>query len=1112
MLKRLESPNFAVSTTPNPVVARPAGSSAGLAGSMPVCAATSAAAAQRHHERSGASTAAASSAGTAAAEVRQPNDPAGPVTDDELASATGVQRLWLRLARVCHRTLASHAFETFITLVICLAGTLVGLQTYPEYADSHALEVVDGVILAIFIAEIVLKAIAKKYRPHAFFTDREMWHWNLFDFLIVLACLIPGPLQEQAALLRLLRLLRVLKLLKMIEMLQVILRGLVAGMRSVVYVVMLLMLIFYLFAILGMMLFKENDAEHFGDIGTTFVTLIRATTLEDWTDLFYTAWFGCENYGYELACVDGRPWGVGAFNTSAIVAYDEAPLLFNIVLRRIHNGSVFDGDELPVATWRPPWLALVYWLSFVVIAALVMLSLFIGAVTIGMQSSLDAVAGERQHAKAALKLRHRKEHMAAIVEHGAEERLIALWAGDVSASRRHTRVKPPTSALLVRYHRLAHAAMRLAEWAPFTHFITVAIVVASVMVGLETDDVVWANLNGCEGPAALADGACDTRVTGGVEMTISVVFTLEVAVKVVAEYTRPWAYLYSAWNVFDLVIVAFAWLPVGGSFVMVLRLLRLLRVLKLVRALPQLQIIVTALVSGLSSIGYVALLLLLMYYIAAILAIILFGRNDPWHFRDLHSAMITLVRISTLEDWTDVMYINMHGCRDHPFYAGGVQAQLCDNRALGFESREAPGAAALFFIGFMLLSAMVMMSLFIGIITTSMESATAEQLEQKETDRQLRQMREHIGLPDTRVEQLREIFDVVRVPRYRTISGYELKWLVHVLQPDLSKVEVQETVDHALDEDAEHEDEEEVSFVQALGVLADLQRSEAKVRAGLDGEVHVEDHHVAHEHGLSHGGGGGGGGGVVGGATFAHHAKQLQHSGKLRRVLDYTQAMSIPEEVGVRGEGLQRVLELIAKMQIQTAAHSSTAAKNAAGKSDGDGSGDGGSAGDGSAAKPARVAFSLEAESAGSSVGAAARDAADQHDSAVPSPVRIAGPDEPTRPAELGRRPTLDGRKPSSKLARGGGSPHASTPASPRGSPHGHPSLNEPAAEPPDALSLEDRVLERLRVVERLLVEGIHLEHDGGDVPDAIDENGGGSGGEGGLAGAGGASDEHLSA
>ena len=57
-------------------------------------------------------------------------------------------------------------------------------------------------------------------------------------------------------------------------------------------------------------------------------------------------------------------------------------------------------------------------------------------------------------------------------------------------------------------------------------------------------------------------------------------------VKLVAEFNRPWRFFYSGWNVFDFVIVLFAWLPIGGSFVMVLRLLRLLRVLKLVRARP----------------------------------------------------------------------------------------------------------------------------------------------------------------------------------------------------------------------------------------------------------------------------------------------------------------------------------------------------------------------------------------------------------------------------------------------------------------------------------------------------------------------------------------------
>ena len=41
---------------------------------------------------------------------------------------------------------------------------------------------------------------------------------------------------------------------------------------------------------------------------------------------------------------------------------------------------------------------------------------------------------------------------------------------------------------------------------------------------------------------------------------------------------------------------------------------------------------------------------------AAIFAIILFKQNDPWHFGNLHLGMITLFRMSTLEDWTDVMY------------------------------------------------------------------------------------------------------------------------------------------------------------------------------------------------------------------------------------------------------------------------------------------------------------------------------------------------------------------------------------------------------------------------------------------------------------------------
>lgn len=41
--------------------------------------------------------------------------------------------------------------------------------------------------------------------------------------------------------------------------------------------------------------------------------------------------------------------------------------------------------------------------------------------------------------------------------------------------------------------------------------------------------------------------------------------------------------------------------------------------------------------------------------------VILFGDNDPLHFGNLHNGMVTLFRVSTLDDWTDVAYIQIYG-------------------------------------------------------------------------------------------------------------------------------------------------------------------------------------------------------------------------------------------------------------------------------------------------------------------------------------------------------------------------------------------------------------------------------------------------------------------
>ena len=131
---------------------------------------------------------------------------------------------------------------------------------------------------------------------------------------------------------------------------------------------------------------------------------------------------------------------------------------------------------------------------------------------------------------------------------------------------------------------------------------------------------------------------------------------------------------------FDFVIVAICLMPVNATYAAVLRLLRVLRVLKLVRALPRLQILVSALLKSIPSMGYVAILLFLVFYVYACAAVFIFGANDPVHFGHLPLAMLSLFRVVTGEDWTDVMYIAMYGCDQYGYegiHSSALNHKLC---------------------------------------------------------------------------------------------------------------------------------------------------------------------------------------------------------------------------------------------------------------------------------------------------------------------------------------------------------------------------------------------------------------------------------------------------
>ena len=255
---------------------------------------------------------------------------------------------------------------------------------------------------------------------------------------------------------------------------------------------------------------------------------------------------------------------------------------------------------------------------------------------------------------------------------------------------------------------------KVSESKSFTNFILCVIGVAAVVVGMQT----------------YKEFELEYRtVFNTLNAVILGIFIFEVIIKIVTQGRQPQNYFKDAWNIFDFSIVAVCLLPIeSNDFVAVLRLVRVLRVLKLVSAIPRLQVLVGAVLKSIPSIGYVFLLATLHFYIYGCMATFLYSENDPVHFRNLQTSMLSLFRAVTLEDWTDLMYINMYGSANYG-YDGSSYTMLAD---LGIDRDEvvssaSPFAAALFFVSFIVSGAMIVLNLFVGVMLTGMEDAKKEQ-------------------------------------------------------------------------------------------------------------------------------------------------------------------------------------------------------------------------------------------------------------------------------------------------------------------------------------------------------------------------------------------------
>jgi voltage-gated sodium channel len=177
-------------------------------------------------------------------------------------------------------------FQRLVILTILIAGVLAGIETDATMVASHGpvLRALDAIVLGIFIVEAILKLTARYPRPWDYFRDG----WNVFDFAVIVLCLLPMDSQF-AVVLRLGRTLRLLRLVSALPKLQLLVGALIKSFSSMGYVSLLLGIMFYIYAIAGVHLFGGHDKEHFGSLSRAFLTLFQTITLDDWKFLFVSA-------------------------------------------------------------------------------------------------------------------------------------------------------------------------------------------------------------------------------------------------------------------------------------------------------------------------------------------------------------------------------------------------------------------------------------------------------------------------------------------------------------------------------------------------------------------------------------------------------------------------------------------------------------------------------------------------------------------------------------------------------------------------------------------------------------------------------------------------------
>lgn len=203
----------------------------------------------------------------------------------------------------------SQWFKRTVAMGIILCSLLLGVETfYPEHGVLFRL--LDNFFTVFFIVEIIVRIGAdhgglKFFHLFSFVRNEhgryhihvhEHGFWNWFDFSIVVASILSfaSDLFAHPEFLEVARLFRVMRVMRLLE----ISKELIAVERKIVSIIptifsfgMLVGVLIFIYAIIGIFLFKHQQYQNadFTSLSHAFLTLFQLMTLDNWSDAMYAA-------------------------------------------------------------------------------------------------------------------------------------------------------------------------------------------------------------------------------------------------------------------------------------------------------------------------------------------------------------------------------------------------------------------------------------------------------------------------------------------------------------------------------------------------------------------------------------------------------------------------------------------------------------------------------------------------------------------------------------------------------------------------------------------------------------------------------------------------------